>query len=152
MTSIDRDCALCSRCLACALCDSYLSLATVVCLHRVDGQYPRAVIIAGGALAHLCSDLCHREHTLRNMSQLRSTGTTVYKDIDYHCIVCGAANALRCGGCSLIHYCSTKCQRQDWSRHKSVTHAPKLRVRRNRSLLTRRAVAYDSSPKNTMCP
>nr|XP_053652888.1 SET domain-containing protein SmydA-8-like [Cherax quadricarinatus] len=34
------------------------------------------------------------------------------------CGQCGAAATLRCGGCSVIHYCSKEHQRQHWTKHK----------------------------------
>lgn len=35
------------------------------------------------------------------------------------CGQCGAAASLRCGGCSVVHYCSKEHQRQHWATHKA---------------------------------
>ena len=34
------------------------------------------------------------------------------------CYVCEAAPARRCSGCQVTRYCSRRCQKQDWQRHK----------------------------------
>ena len=37
------------------------------------------------------------------------------------CAVCGAQDSPRpCGGCGLVSYCSTSCQRKDWKQHKTL--------------------------------
>lgn len=36
------------------------------------------------------------------------------------CFVCGAPTAQRCGTCNTTGYCSNACQKQDWTRHKSI--------------------------------
>merc|ERR1712126_21231 len=40
--------------------------------------------------------------------------------LDRECTLCGIFGKLKlCSRCKLVRYCSTKCQREDWKRHKS---------------------------------
>ena len=40
------------------------------------------------------------------------------------CSACGAqfeyGSLIKCSRCSLAHYCSKKCQKTDWSKHKAL--------------------------------
>ncbi|CEP01381.1 MYND-type domain-containing protein [Plasmodiophora brassicae] len=46
----------------------------------------------------------------------------VQRAVSVHCSLCGEAmeRTLRCGGCKATPYCSVKCQRKDWPRHKPM--------------------------------
>ena len=38
----------------------------------------------------------------------------------HECVVCSKPAGRQCGACKMQHYCSSQCQRQNWSDHKPV--------------------------------
>lgn len=47
------------------------------------------------------------------------------------CNVCLLPKAKKCGGCEMIRYCSSKCQKQDWPEHKELCKTKMKERKRN---------------------
>jgi hypothetical protein len=91
------------------LCDKYRNQFIAIC--------------GMNALADAYSKSGHLRSTGQLTEQIRKDAAEKYKDTLCH--ACQYPGPWRmCARCKAVHYCSTECQRQDWSIHKETCKTP----------------------------
>lgn len=99
----------------------YLDLARLY--YNIAQNYPRnsAEATEKEQLYKSLRDTTPDLHSIIEL-ELRRLISELGKQKDIGCVVCSTPSANVCSKCDKVRYCSTDCQRQDWSAHKDHCH------------------------------
>ena len=114
---------------------------TRVCKYKVkqNSVHPPCSIIKTACCHHFIMRLKNLHKSALHLKVRAVCRAELYSAVDFFlsvetvsvsmsgCAVCGGLDSPRpCGGCGLVSYCSTSCQRKDWKEHKTRCRSYKV--------------------------